>query len=150
MYGEARVGVARWRTGGVLVGGGRAGDLRAGEDSGALEIRVRVGTEDGGAGVGGVVTDLLESALEGPMGGVDSPGSGRRVYVCGPTAMMRRCAEIASRRKVPCIAALETTMACGFGVCLGCAAPLQEGGYALVCRDGPAFDAASIDWERLP
>ncbi|MFV1977857.1 MAG: hypothetical protein ACC649_00760 [Myxococcota bacterium] len=41
-------------------------------------------------------------------------------------------------------------MACGFGVCLGCAAPLREGGYALVCRDGPAFDAASIDWERLP
>ena len=61
------------------------------------------------------------------------PGSGRRVYVCGPTAMMRRCAEIASRRKVPCVAALENAMACGFGVCLGCAAPLRRRRVRLWC-----------------
>ncbi len=134
----------------VLFGARTASDLMAVEDFEALELLLRVATEDGSAGVRGVVTDLLESALEGPMGGVDSPESGRRVYVCGPTAMMRRCAEIASRRKIPCVAALENTMACGFGVCLGCAAPLREGGYALVCLEGPAFDAASIDWERLP
>ena len=134
----------------VLFGARTASDLMAVEDFEALEISLRVATEDGSAGVRGVVTDLLESALDGPTRGVDVPGSGRRVYVCGPTAMMRRCAEIASRREVPCVAALENTMACGFGVCLGCAAPLQEGGYALVCLDGPAFDAASIDWERLP
>ena len=71
------------------------------------------------------------------------------MYTCGPTPMMKRCAEIAASREVPCIAALENTMACGFGVCLGCAAPLKEGGFALVCRDGPALDAAAIDWERL-
>ena len=134
----------------VLFGARTAGDLMAIEDFEALKIPLRVATEDGSAGVRGVVTDLLESALDDPTAGADLPGSGRRVYVCGPTAMMRRCAEIASRREVSCIAALETTMACGFGVCLGCATPLQKGGYALVCRDGPAFDAASIDWERLP
>ncbi len=134
----------------VLFGARTASDLMAVEDFEALAISLRVATEDGSAGVRGVVTDLLESALEGPTLGVDVPGSGRRVYVCGPTAMMRCCAEITSRREVPCVAALENAMACGFGVCLGCAAPLQEGGYALVCRDGPAFDAASIDWERLP
>jgi dihydroorotate dehydrogenase electron transfer subunit len=134
----------------VLFGARTVSDLMAVEDFEALKIPLRIATEDGSAGVRGVVTDLLESALEGPTVGVDLSGSGRRVYICGPTAMMRRCAEIASRREVPCIAALESTMACGFGVCLGCAAPLQQGGYALVCRDGPAFDAASIDWERLP
>jgi len=133
----------------VLFGARTASDLMAVEDFEALKIPFRLATEDGSAGVHGVVTDLLESALEGPAVGVDFPAPGRLVYVCGPTAMMRRCAEIASRCEVPCIAALETTMACGFGVCLGCAAPLREGGYALVCRDGPAFDAASIDWERL-
>jgi dihydroorotate dehydrogenase electron transfer subunit len=134
----------------VLFGARTASDLMAVEDFEALEVPLRVATEDGSAGVRGVVTDLLESALEVPTEGVDLPASGCRVYVCGPTAMMRRCAEIASRREVPCIAALESTMACGFGVCLGCATPLRKGGYALVCRDGPAFDAASIDWERLP
>jgi dihydroorotate dehydrogenase electron transfer subunit len=134
----------------VLFGARTRSDLMALEDFEALEIPLRVATEDGSAGVRGVVTDLLEAALDDPTPGVDLPGSGRRVYVCGPTAMMRRCAEIASQREVPCIAALEATMACGFGVCLGCATPLREGGYSLVCRDGPAFDAASIDWERLP
>jgi len=134
----------------VLFGARTRSDLMALEDFEALEIPLRVATEDASAGVRGVVTDLLETALDDPTPGVDLPGAGRRVYVCGPTAMMRRAAEIASRREVPCIAALETTMACGFGVCLGCAAPLREGGYSLVCRDGPAFDAASIDWERLP
>jgi dihydroorotate dehydrogenase electron transfer subunit len=133
----------------VLFGARTRSDLMALEDFEALEIPLRVATEDGSAGVRGVVTDLLEAALDDPKLG-DLPGSGQRVYVCGPTAMMRRCAEIASRREVPCIAALESTMACGFGVCLGCATPLRKGGYSLVCRDGPAFDAASIDWERLP
>ncbi len=134
----------------VLFGARTASDLMALEDFEALEISLRVATEDGSAGVCGRVTDLLESAFEAPAGGADLQGSGRRVYVCGPTAMMRRCAEIAFQREVPCIVALENTMACGFGVCLGCAAPLKRGGYALVCRDGPAFDAAEIDWERLP
>ncbi len=134
----------------VLFGARTASDLMAVEDFEALKIPLRVATEDGSAGMRGVVTDLLESALEGPTVGVGFSGFGRRVYVCGPTAMMRRCAEIAFRRGVPCVAALENTMACGFGVCLGCAVPLQEGGYSLVCLDGPAFDAVSIDWERLP
>jgi dihydroorotate dehydrogenase electron transfer subunit len=134
----------------VLFGARTASDLMAVEDFEALEVSLRVATEDGSAGERGLVTDLLESALDDPTEGDDLSGAGRRVYVCGPTAMMRRCAEIASRREIPCVAALESTMACGFGVCLGCAAPLRRGGYALVCRDGPAFDAASIDWERLP
>ena len=135
----------------VLFGARTASDLMALEDFEALGAPLEVATEDGSAGVRGVVTDLLESALDDlPAAGADFSGSTRRIYVCGPTAMMRRCADIAARREVPCIAALENAMACGFGVCLGCAAPLRRGGYALVCRDGPAFDAASIDWERLP
>jgi dihydroorotate dehydrogenase electron transfer subunit len=134
----------------ILFGARTASDLMALRDFEALELPLRVATEDGSAGVRGVVTDLLESELEDPTEGAGSSRSGRRIYVCGPTPMMRRCAEIAARHEVPCIAALENAMACGFGVCLGCAAPLREGGYALVCRDGPAFDAASIDWKRLP
>ncbi len=134
----------------ILFGARTAGDLMAQKDFEALGLPLRVATEDGSAGERGLVTELLEAALGGPSGGVESPARDRRIYVCGPTPMMRRCAEIASRHGVPCIAALENAMACGFGVCLGCATPLRKGGYALVCRDGPAFDAASIDWERLP
>ena len=36
-------------------------------------------------------------------------------------------------------------MACGFGVCLGCAVPRADGTIALVCRDGPVFEAGQVD-----
>jgi dihydroorotate dehydrogenase electron transfer subunit len=141
----------------ILFGARTATDLMAIEDFEALEVTLRTATEDGSVGTRGLVTELLESALDevpnGPQGSVASSGDatvrGRRVYTCGPTAMMKRCAELAAQRGVPCIAALENVMACGFGVCLGCATPLKRGGFALVCCDGPAFDAESIDWERL-
>jgi dihydroorotate dehydrogenase electron transfer subunit len=64
--------------------------------------------------------------------------------------MMERVAQLASAAGLPCVVSLENHMACGFGVCLGCAAPLTAGGYALVCRDGPAFDAGKIAWKGMP
>ena len=63
---------------------------------------------------------------------------------------MRRAAEIAKTLDVTCLVSLENNMACGFGVCLGCAAPRSSGGFGLVCRDGPVFDAETIAWEGLP
>jgi dihydroorotate dehydrogenase electron transfer subunit len=63
--------------------------------------------------------------------------------------MMARCAELAGRHSVRCLVSLENNMACGFGVCLGCATPRTGGGYALVCRDGPVFDATQVDWAAL-
>ena len=71
-------------------------------------------------------------------------------YACGPTPMMARCAEIAAGHAVRCFVSLENNMACGFGVCLGCAAPRSSQGYALVCREGPVFEADGIDWAGLP
>ena len=126
----------------VLLGARVADDLMGLDDFEALSLDLRIATEDGSRGARGLVTELLEAAL-------DEPGASR-VYACGPTAMMRRCAEIAAARGRPCVASLENHMACGFGVCLGCAAPLAAGGFALVCRDGPMFDATSIAWEGLP
>jgi dihydroorotate dehydrogenase electron transfer subunit len=112
------------------------------EDFAALPGPLRIATEDGSRGERGLVTDLLARAL----GEHPHP----RVYACGPTAMMRRCAEIARAAGAPCSVSLENPMACGFGVCLGCAAPLAAGGFALVCRDGPVFDAADVAWGGMP
>jgi len=41
-------------------------------------------------------------------------------------------------------------MACGFGVCLGCAVPRADGTIALVCRDGPVFEAGGVGWAGVP
>lgn len=64
--------------------------------------------------------------------------------------MMRAAAAIAAAHGRRCVVSLENTMACGFGVCLGCAVPRAGGGFALVCRDGPVLDAAAVAWEALP
>ena len=124
----------------VLLGARSAEDLMAEADFAELDVELRVATEDGSAGTRGLVTRLLEPALEG--------GKPARVYACGPTAMMRAVASLAAGRGRPCVVSLENPMACGFGVCLGCAAPRVGGGFSLVCRDGPTFDAATVDWER--
>jgi dihydroorotate dehydrogenase electron transfer subunit len=126
----------------VLLGARTRRDLMAVEDFKSLGIALRLATEDGSAGEQGLVTALLEAEL--------ATDDASRVYVCGPTPMMRRCAEISAAHGRPCVVSLENNMACGFGVCLGCAAPLAAGGYALVCRDGPMFDAEQVAWEGLP
>ena len=126
----------------VLLGARAADDLMGTADFEALGADLRIATEDGSAGQLGLVTALLEAAL--------AEGAPARVYACGPTPMMRRASEIAAAHGRPCVVSLENTMACGFGVCLGCATPLAGEGFRLVCRDGPMFDAAELDWERLP
>jgi dihydroorotate dehydrogenase electron transfer subunit len=126
----------------VLLGARGAGDLMGAADFEALGVRLEIATEDGSRGRRGQVTELLEAEL--------SRDASAQVFACGPTAMMRRCAELCAARGAACSVSLENPMACGFGVCLGCAAPQTDGGFALVCRDGPVFDAASVAWERMP
>jgi dihydroorotate dehydrogenase electron transfer subunit len=128
----------------VLLGARGVGDLMGAEDFAALDVELRVATEDGSSGTRGRVTDLLQAAL-------DEPGAANAiVYACGPTPMMQRAAEIAAKRDVPCQVSLENRMACGFGVCLGCAVPRADGSIALVCRDGPVFDAGLVGWAGVP
>ena len=68
--------------------------------------------------------------------------------------MLERLSELADEYGCSCEIALEESMACGFGVCLGCAVTVRkEGGsgehdvrHALVCSDGPVFEAQEIVW----
>ena len=97
------------------------------------------------------MTELLERTLAAAPGRAAPPAT---VLACGPHPMLRRCAELAAATGAACQVALEEPMACGFGVCLGCAirvhipAPGAPAGaaYALVCRDGPVFPAQQVLW----
>ncbi|MFQ5699960.1 MAG: dihydroorotate dehydrogenase electron transfer subunit [Myxococcota bacterium] len=123
----------------VLLGGRTRSDLLGREDFEQLEVDLELATDDGSAGLQGPVTDLLKAR----------PGDA--VYACGPTPMLRRAADRAQAAGARVWVALEAHMACGFGVCLGCAVPrAADGGFAYVCRDGPVFDARDLDWEGLP
>ncbi len=128
----------------LLLGARSADELMGIEDFRERGLSLQLSTEDGSAGRRGLVTELLEDAL------ANGATRSATVYACGPTPMMRRCAEIAAGRGCRCVVSLENNMACGFGVCLGCAAPRADGGFDLVCRDGPVFDASILDWEALP
>jgi dihydroorotate dehydrogenase electron transfer subunit len=125
----------------VLLGARTEGDLLGVADFRALPVRLELATEDGSAGHHGLVT--------GPLAGILAEGAGAVVHACGPTAMMRAAAALAREHGARCFVSLENPMACGFGVCLGCAAPLSGGGFALVCRDGPVLDAERVAWELV-
>jgi dihydroorotate dehydrogenase electron transfer subunit len=68
------------------------------------------------------------------------------VLACGPNRML---AAVASRWPEAQVA-VETYMGCGTGVCLGCAVPLERGGYDRACKEGPVYRAADIEWSMLP
>ena len=125
----------------VLLGARSADDLMGEEDFAELDVRLEIATEDGSRGRKGLVTALLEDALaDGAEGGV---------YACGPTPMMAATSALAEARGRTCWVSLENPMACGFGVCLGCAAPRRDGSVALVCRDGPVLPGDQVAWEAL-
>jgi dihydroorotate dehydrogenase electron transfer subunit len=127
----------------VLLGARGELDLIGREDFETLGVDLVCTTQDGSFGEKGLVTLPFARRLE-------AAPPGTSVYACGPTPMMRATAELAQSQAVRCFVSLENPMACGFGVCLGCAVPRREGGYSLVCRQGPVFDSTEIDWEGLP
>jgi dihydroorotate dehydrogenase electron transfer subunit len=68
------------------------------------------------------------------------------VLACGPNRMLAAVA----LRWPDAQVAVETYMGCGTGVCLGCAVPLERGGYDRACKEGPVYRAADIEWSMLP
>ncbi|GIW88309.1 MAG: dihydroorotate dehydrogenase [Isosphaeraceae bacterium] len=121
-----------------------AGYLAGLEDFEAAGVEVRLATNDGSAGYRGYVTELLERDLE----------SGWRpdhLVGCGPEPMLRALQGVAGRLGLSCDLSLENHMACGFGACFSCVAPIraEDGTVDLkrVCVEGPVFDAARVEWE---
>jgi dihydroorotate dehydrogenase electron transfer subunit len=138
----------------VLIGARTERELLCRADFRALGARVSLSTDDGSRGARGAVTDLLARVLAD----ADRRGSAFDIaYVCGPTAMMEAAWEVCERAGIACQVSLEGAMACGFGVCLGCAVPRRVEDPAapvlsprdrvrLVCTDGPVFDASELAW----
>ena len=128
----------------TLLYGVRSSDMAAGlDDFEAAGIAVELATDDGSAGHHGFVTDLLARRLERG----DRPA---RVVGCGPPAMLAALARLTSRYELACDVSLENHMACGFGVCFSCVAPIRQpdGSTDLrrVCVEGPIFAASAVAW----
>ena len=127
-----------------LLYGVRSADLLAGvADFQAVGVHVDIATDDGSAGHHGYVTDLLERRL----------AQGQRIgsiVACGPPAMLAIVAKLAQRYSVTAQVSLENHMACGFGACFSCVAPIRmpngEIDLRRVCVDGPVFPADNVVW----
>ncbi len=131
-----------------MAGFGTARDIIRAEDVVGDVGEVALATDDGSAGHGGPVTDLLGAYLE--QGSAD--GAGPCLFTCGPHPMLKKIASMAKQCHSPCQASLEASMACGLGACQGCAVRAASGerrAYYHVCADGPVFPVSAIDWESL-
>jgi dihydroorotate dehydrogenase electron transfer subunit len=102
----------------------------------ALLDNPAVATDDGSVGHHGLVTELLQDAL-------DERGDELEVYACGPPSMLEAVRAACTERAVPAQLALESGMACGFGACFGCVVPTRDG-YVRLCLEGPVLDAGEL------
>jgi dihydroorotate dehydrogenase electron transfer subunit len=126
----------------IIIGAATAGRL-----FGELVARRTVGsvsvtTDDGSAGVAGLVTDLLPAAI--------AKLDAQVVYACGPMAMLRAVGEVARQHAIPAQVAVEESMACGIGVCMTCVLPVRgddgRSRFVRSCVDGPVFLADRVRW----
>lgn len=107
------------------------------------KIKLFISTEDGSVGEKGQITDILAQNL-----GKNIPQKDIRFYSCGPNIMMQNVFK--QVYPLPCEVLLEETMACGIGACLACTCETKDFDGSIIrrriCRDGPAFDASTLNW----
>ena len=128
----------------TLLYGVRSRDLAAGlDDFDRAGIAVELATDDGSTGHRGYVTDLLSARLARG----ERPS---RVVGCGPPAMLAVLSRIVETQGIPCDLSMENHMACGFGACFSCVAPIRQldGSTDLrrVCVEGPIFSSREVVW----
>lgn len=104
--------------------------------------QLTITTDDGSYGQKGFAIDFLKQDIESEK--IDS------IYACGPLPMLRAIRELAIKKNIPCQISLEERMACGLGICLGCAvktaqSPKESPEYWHVCKGGPVFQAKDVE-----
>jgi NAD(P)H-flavin reductase len=98
-------------------------------------------TDDGSAGIKGLVTAGMEQALAA------HPDIDEALAI-GPPIMMKACAETTRARSIRTIVSLNPVMVDGTGMCGGCRVKIGDG-IKFACVDGPDFDAHQVDFDDL-
>ncbi len=103
--------------------------------------KLTITTDDGSVGLHGMLpAALTEETLR--------QGNYSAIYACGPTPMLAYVKKVAEAAGLPCYLSLESHMACGVGVCLGCTIQTTEG-KKRCCTEGPVFYSRILDFENL-
>jgi ferredoxin--NADP+ reductase len=106
----------------------------------ALDVEVKIATDDGSAGLHGFVTELvLEAANE---------WKPDRVIAIGPLPMMRAVSMLTKEHGIHTVVSLNAIMLDGTGMCGTCRCEVG-GETKFSCVDGPEFDGHLVDFEVL-
>ena len=110
---------------------------------GQLTNNLNISTDDGSYKNKGFAIEFLKQDME--------KKKYECIYACGPTPMLRAVKNYAVANNINCQVSLEEKMACGLGVCLGCAvktatSPKEAPEYFHVCKAGPVFNAKDVEF----
>ena len=99
-------------------------------------------TDDGSYSQKGFAINYLEHDI--------NDGKIESIYACGPLPMLKAVQKLAIEKNIPCQISLEEKMACGLGVCLGCAVKTSASShdnpeYWHVCKAGPVFNCRDVE-----
>lgn len=127
----------------VFFYGGRGQDeLVLLDDLARTGVEAHLATDDGAVGHAGLVTAPLTTWLDAAQSLATVS-----LLACGPTPMLAAVRKLGLARDVPSYLSLEEQMACGFGVCLGCAVPVTgDKPYRYCCTEGPVFLGSELRW----
>ena len=98
-------------------------------------------TDDGSAGIKGMVTAGIMQAIE-KHPDVDE------VIAIGPPIMMKGCADATRPYKIKTMVSLNPVMVDGTGMCGGCRVKIGDQ-VKFACVDGPDFDGHQVDFDDL-
>jgi len=98
-------------------------------------------TDDGSAGLKGMVTEGIRQAVE------KHPDIDECVAI-GPPIMMKGCADATRPYRIRTIVSLNPVMVDGTGMCGGCRVKIGDR-VKFACVDGPDFDGHLVDFDDL-
>ena len=112
---------------------------------------INISTDDGSFMNKGYVTRFFTNYIDKltpPTSELPTPSSQLSTLnclACGPVPMLKTLQNICENNNIPLYVSLEEYMACGVGVCYGCALKKNDT-YIRVCKEGPIFDAKEVIW----
>ena len=125
---------------GVVLGARDKADLLLLDEFAKLGIEPICATDNGSCGVKGTVVTALEE--KAPL------DAETKFFACGPWPMLKALAVFSESISLELEVLLEAYMGCGMGICVGCTVPTTEG-MKRVCKEGPAFNAKEILWNKI-
>jgi len=125
----------------VLIGANNKNKIICEEYFNDIGINPILCTDDGSIGDKSFVTELLKRRLT-----TYNLKLKTTVYACGPDLMLKETSKILKDYGIEGQLSLDTRMACGTGICLGCVVKTNDGKNKRICKEGPVFYAKEIDW----